>query len=136
MPAFNLCADFTLYPDNTPFPPIFTLAAFDFEQLGGGPQWFVNVTGAERGLQFPPQGMEITPPVPVGAVRFRIGTFNGPVDIAALDSAGTTVKTKTIPALNTYVNAGIKAPEIASVVLTKGGNEGILVRVCVTISTP
>ena len=135
MAAFNLCANFTLFPDDTPLPPNFTLAAFDFDQLGG-PQWFVNITGAERGLQFPPQGMEITIPVPVRTVRFRIGTFAGPVDIAALDTLGTTVKTKTIPALNSYVNTGIRAPEISSVILTNGGNEGILVRICVAISTP
>jgi hypothetical protein len=135
MPAFNLCANFSLFADDTPFPPNFTLAAFDFDQLGG-PQWFVNITGAERGLQFPPQGMEITIPVPVRTVRFRIGTFNGPVDIAALDSAGTTVKTKTIPALNSYVTTSIHAPEISSVVLTNGGSEGILVRICEAITTP
>jgi hypothetical protein len=140
MPAFQLCADFTLFPDNTELgppgvPTTFTLAAFDFEQLGGTPPLFVNVTGAERGLQFPSQGVEITLPVPVRTVRLRIGTFNGPVDIAALDSSGATVRTKTIPGLNTYVNTSLRAREISSVVLTNGGNEGILVRICVAIST-
>jgi hypothetical protein len=136
MPAFQLCADFTLFPDDTPLPPHFTQSGFDFDQLGGS-QWFVNLTSGELGLQFPQQGMEITLPVPLRTVRLRIGTFKGPVDIAALDSSGTTVKTKTIPHLNSYVNTSLHAPaEISSVVLTKGLDEGILVRICVAISTP
>jgi hypothetical protein len=137
MPAFQLCANFGLFPDNhefAPAPSFFTLAAFDFEQLGGTSPLFVNVTGAEQGLQFPPQGVEIILPTLVRSVRLRIGTFNGPVDIAALDSSGTTVRTKTIPGLNAYVNTRLRAPEISSVVLTNGGNEGILVRICVAIS--
>jgi hypothetical protein len=55
MPAFQLCADFGLFPDNHQpggpgVPTFFTLAAFDFEQLGGPSPLFVNVTGAEQGL--------------------------------------------------------------------------------------
>ena len=138
MPAFNLCADFTLYSANTPFPVHFMIAAFDFGQLGGPhfPQLLVNTTASERGLRFPQQGMNIILPVPEQTVRLRIGTFNGPVDIEAVDSLGTTVKTKSIPSLNTYVNTSIRAPEISAVNLTGGGNEAILVRICVTISTP
>jgi hypothetical protein len=56
MPAFQLCADVwpPIFQDNDQLPPNFSLAAFDFLQLGGSP-WFVNATGAEQGLQFPPQ---------------------------------------------------------------------------------
>ena len=138
MPAFQLCADFGLFPDNHQLgppgvPTTFTLAAFDFEQLGGPSQLFVNITGAEQGMQFPPQGVEITLPTLVRTARLRIGTFAGPVDIAALDSSGTTVRTKTIPGLNTYVTTSVRAPEISSVVLTNGGHEAILVRICVAI---
>jgi hypothetical protein len=95
---------------------------------------FVNVTGSEKGLQFPEQGIEITLPVPVTRVTLRVGAFNGPVDINALDSMGTVVGTKTITIFNVYVNVGMGAPEIATITLSNGGNEGILVRICETIT--
>jgi hypothetical protein len=139
MPSFLLCADFGLpiFQDNQQLPPSFTLAAFDFLQLGGS-QWFVNATAGEQGLQFPPPGAEITLPDPVRRVRLRIGTFNGPVDIEARDASGNTVSQQTVPGLNQYVNRTLSGPDkvIESVVLTQGGNEGILVRICVVISTP
>ena len=134
MPPFILCADFTLFPDDTVLGPNFSFAGFDFDQLGGSPPLFVNITGAERGLQFPPQGVEIALPIPRSLARLRIGTFNGPVDIAALDSSRTTINTKTIPDLNSYVDTSIRAAsDISSVVLRNGGHDGILVRICVAI---
>jgi hypothetical protein len=136
MSAFQLCADFTLFLDNTVLGPSFTLAAFEFDQLGGNPdQLFVNVTGNERGLQFPSQGVEITLPVPLRTVNLRLGTFNGPVDMTALDAAGNTVRQRTVPDLNRYVDRKLSAPEIASVVLSGGGEEGILPRICVAITS-
>ena len=136
MPSFLLCADFRppIFQDNDQLPPSFTLAAFDFLQLGGS-QWFVNATAGEQGLQFPQQGAEITLPCPVRRVRLRIGAFNGPVDIEARDASGNTVSQKTVPDLdpNQYVNITLSVPDkvIESVVLTKGGNEGTLARICV-----
>jgi hypothetical protein len=124
------------FQDNQQLPPSFTLAAFDFLQLGGS-QWFVNATAGEQELQFPPQGAEITLPCPVRRVRLRIGAFNGPVDIEARDASGNTVSQKTVPGLNQYVNRTLSGPNkvIESVVLTQGGDEGILVRICVISST-
>jgi hypothetical protein len=137
MASFLLCADFgpPIFQDDQQLPPSFTLAAFDFLQVGGG-QWFVNATAGEKGLQFPPQGAEITLPCPVRRVRLRIGTFNGPVDIEARDASGSTVSQLTVPGLNQYVNRNLSGPDkvIESVVLTQGGNEGILVRICVISS--
>jgi hypothetical protein len=137
MASFLLCADFgpPIFEDDKQLPPSFTLAAFDFLRLGGS-QWFVNATAAEQGLQFPPQGAEITLPCPVRRVRLRIGTFNGPVDIEARDASGSTVSQLTVPGLNQYVNRNLSGPDkvIESVVLTQGGNEGILVRICVISS--
>ena len=94
--------------------------------------------GSEQGLKFPPQGMEITLPELERRVRLRIGAFNGPVDIEARDASGNTVSQKTVPDLdpNQYVNITLSVPDkvIESVVLTKGGNEGTLVRICVISS--
>jgi hypothetical protein len=138
MPSFLLCADFgpPIFQDDQQLPPSFTLAAFDFLQLGGS-QWFVNAgPGGEQGLQFPPQGAEITLPCPVRRVKLRIGAFNGPVDIEAHDASGNTVSQKTVPDLdpNQFVNSTLSGPDIESVVLTQGGNEGVLVRICVISS--
>ncbi|OGO40610.1 MAG: hypothetical protein A2W36_07045 [Chloroflexi bacterium RBG_16_58_14] len=131
--AFKLCADFNLFPDNTQLGPNFSLAGFDFAQPPANMLMFVNETAGEKGLQFPKEGMEITLPIPVAAVRLRLGTFAGPVEIAALDSSGAVVRQRIVPGLNAYVNLRMFAPEIATLLLTQGGNEGILVRICVAI---
>ena len=134
MPAFQLCADFSLFPDDTVLGPSFTLAGFDFNQLGGNPdQLFVNVTADERGLQFPREGLEITLPIPVTTVDLRLGTFAGPVEITALDSTGRRVRRQTIQGLNRYRNIKLSAREVASVIFREGGNEGILPRICVIV---
>jgi hypothetical protein len=137
MPAFLLCADFgpPLFQDDQQLPPAFTFAAFDFLHLNNQP-WIVNATGSEQGAQFSPQGVEIALPIPVRRVRLRIGTFAAAVDIEARDGAGNTVTTTTVPHLNQYVNRTLRGPDIESVVLTRGGNEGILVRICVVVQTP
>jgi hypothetical protein len=148
MPAFTLCADFTLFPVTAPpttLPPLFTMAGFTFQQLGGpSAPWPVNSLNGCQGLQVAaagptPREMQITLPVPVSTVSLRIGNVGQPVDIAALDSSGNTVKTMTIPNLtnlNRCVNTSIQAPEISSVVLTSQDFESILERICEAICCP
>jgi hypothetical protein len=131
--ALTLCANFRVFPDNTQLGPDFSLSGFDFAQPPGSNNMFVNVTGGEKGLQFPPEGVEITLPWPVSEARLRVGTFSGPVEVTALDSTGSVVRSRTVPGTNSYVNLRIFAPEIASLILSEGGGEGILVRICVTI---
>jgi hypothetical protein len=81
--------------------------------------------------------MEITLPELERRVRLRIGAFNGPVQIEARDASGTTVSQKTVPDLdpNQYVNTTLSgaAQVIETVVLTQGGNEGSLARICVHV---
>jgi hypothetical protein len=143
MPPFLLCADFgpPIFQDDQPLPSSFTFpqpTGFEFLQLGGS-QWIVNATAGEQGLRFPEQGAEITLPDPVRRVRLRIGAFNGQVDIEARDASGSTVSQDTVPDLdpNQYVNRilSVSGPDkvIESVVLTKGGNEGTLARICVNV---
>jgi hypothetical protein len=129
----RLCVDFHLFPDNTQLGPAFSLAGFDFLQPANALIMFVNQTGGEKGLQFPDEGMEVTLPLLVTSVRLRLGTFAGPVDIAALDSAGTVVSQKTVPGLNAYTNVRMFGPEIATLRFKGGGNEGILVRLCIMV---
>jgi hypothetical protein len=93
--------------------------------------------GGQQGLQFPPQGMEITLPELERRVRMRIAAANGPVQIEARDASGNTVSQKTVPDLdpNQYVNRTLSGPDkvIESVVLTTGDTEGTLARICVHV---
>lgn len=130
----KLCADFAPFPDNTVLGPSFSLAGYKFTQPAGStPLMFVNITGSERGLQFPHQGVRIKLPAPVKKVSLRLGAFASPVDIIARSKTGAVVYTSTLNTLNTYVNINISAPNIATLVLRKGNNEGILVKICVTL---
>ena len=133
MLALHLCADFVLFPDNHQFFAPFMMSGYDFSQPAGGMIMFVNQTGAEKGLQFPEAGIEIVLPVAVPRVTLRLGAFSGPIEINALDGAGAIVATRTIITLNVFLNVVMRAPEIATITLSKGGNEGILVSICETI---
>jgi hypothetical protein len=131
--ALQLCADFVLFPDDHHLGSNFSLAGFDFSEVSGAGFIFVNETANEKGLQFDPQGVEITLPIPVKTVDMRVGAFAGPVDIVAFDSAGNQVRQRTLSILNRYVNIRLSASEIASIILSNGNNEGILVRICIAI---
>lgn len=138
MATFTLCADFMIFPDNFAFPPApsnFTLAAYGFRQLGGANPMFVNQTLAERGLQFPHQGMRVTLPVPVTRATLRLGTFAGAVDIKGYDSAGNLVLSRTAAYTNSYKNFKlISRRRMAYLEFTGGQNEGILVNICVKLT--
>ena len=134
MPAFQLCATFDLFPDNTQLLTSFSLAGFDFTTFGSNPKIFTYTKGSESGLRFQSNGIEIVLPVPLPTVNLRLGTFGGPVDISATDSSGSIVRNRTISEFNRYVNVRLSAPEIAALVLTGGGNEAMLVHICVTVS--
>lgn len=134
MPAFQLCATFDLFPDNTQLLSSFSLAGFDFTALGSNPKIFTNTRSGECGLMFPSNGIEIVLPVPLATANLRLGTFGGPVDISAADSSGSIVRKRTISVLDRYVNVRLSAPEIASLVITGGGNEAMLAHICVSVS--
>ena len=134
MPAFQLCATFDFFEGSSPFLSNFSLAGFNFSILGSNPKVSINVNGNERGLKFPNNGIEIVLPVPITTVNLRVGVFGGPVDISAADSSGIIVRKKTIPEQKNCINIRLSAPEIASLVLTGGRNEAVLVNVCVSVS--
>ena len=72
-----------------------------FVQPQGSNTIFSNLTCGDKGLRdLPPEGVEITLPVPVSEVRMRVGTFAGPVEIDALDSAGSVLRQRTVPGTN------------------------------------
>ena len=134
MPAFQLCATFDLFTENTQLLTSFSLAGFDFTTLGSNPKIFINTKGNEHGLKFPNNGIEIILPVPLPTVNLRLGTFGGSVDISAADSSGNIIRKRNIPEVSRYVNVRMSAPEIASLVLIGGGNEAMLSQICIAVS--
>ena len=131
---FLLCADFSLFPDNTPLGPGFTFAAMDFMDVpGGAAVSFVNATAGERGLQFPHSGLEVDLPVPVAWARLRVGQFAGPYSIEGLNSAGAVVSVFQMNFPNSYRNLRLRGPDLLLIRFTGGDNEGSVVSLCVPI---
>src|SRR4051794_39378331 len=91
--SFTLCAEFSIFPDNSPLGPSFTFAAMDFQDVVGGATSFVNETSGERGLQFPDAGLEVDLPLEARWVRMRVGQFNTPYTIEGIDANGGVVRT-------------------------------------------
>jgi hypothetical protein len=132
--AFILCADFSIFPDNTVLGPSFTFAAMDFQDIpGGAAVSFVNETAGERGLQFPHAGLEIDLPVPVLWARLRIGQFAGPYTIEGLDVTGAIVSNFQMNFPNSYRNIRLRGPDLFTIRFTGGDNEGSVVSLCVPI---
>lgn len=130
----DLCADFTLFPDNAQLPAHFVLAGFTFDQAGVGTSWFVNDSGTERGLQFQPAGGQIVlPGSGHSTVDFRVGAFAGDFLIEGLDSAGTSVARLAISGNNTWTDQRLAGAGIAAILFTGGGGEGAIQKICVKI---
>jgi len=132
--AALICVDFSLFPDDTPLPGNFSLGGFVFQDKASPSGLFVNETNGRKGLQFSPQGVEVTLPSPVATVDLEVGAF-GRIEVAAVDSSGATVRKQTVPGSDAFVKLKLSAPDIASLVVTGGNNEGMLAEVCVTLST-
>jgi hypothetical protein len=131
---FLLCADFSLFPDNTRLGPGFTFAAMDFQDApGGATPSFVNSTAGERGLQFSHTGLEVDLPVPVPWARLRVGRFAGPYSIEGLDSTNTVVSTFQMTFPNSYLNLRLRGPDLFAVRFTGGDDEGSVVSICVPV---
>lgn len=130
---FDLCADFSLFPDDTPMPASFDLAGFRFEEAGAAAGWVINVSGRERGLQFRPTGGRVRLPTLVSEVDLRLGAFAGDIELEAEDAAGNVVGTSSVAGTNTWSDTRLQAPEIAAVLFRKGGGEGALRRVCISV---
>ena len=132
--ATTICLDFLMFPDNTPMPTPFTLASFNFSKVGAGMDCFVNVSGGDKGLQFPDQGIKIKLPAPSTKISLKIGQFSQPIKISLVSAAGVLVGSAVINAPNKYTTKNfLLRGKADSVVLTGGNNEGILAKICATI---
>lgn len=130
---FDLCADFSTYPDNTPFPDGFDLAGFRFEKVPSANGWFVNESPGGRGLQFGPRGGRILLPVAVGRMNLRVGAFARDFDLVARDRNGTDVVTMTIPATNSWTDRRLDGEGMRSLVFHGGEGEGAIEKICIRI---
>ena len=96
MPAFQLCADFRLFRNDHPL-GLHKLAhnlhtgGFRLPAVGRHPAAVRERHRRQMGIAVPAPKVEITLPTLAESIRARIATFNAPVDIAALDSSGTSV---------------------------------------------
>jgi hypothetical protein len=132
---FLLCADFSIFPDNTQLGPLFTVSAMDFADTpgGGGPASFVNETKGQLGLQFPDSGLEVALPTPVSRVRLHLGQFASPFDVEGVDGSGVVVSKFNMNYPNTYVGASLHGRDLTTVRFLGGRNEGILVSLCIVV---
>jgi hypothetical protein len=126
-------------PPNHTFPPTFQLGVFRFHQLGANPL-VTNKTAGKVGIRFEPAGVEVTFLIPKALATLDVGAFNGSaagiVKIQAFGTTGTLLKNvlvnPTTP--NTFQTVTLKTRAvIRRVVLTDGGNEGVLSKICITI---
>jgi hypothetical protein len=131
--SFILCAEFSsLFPDDHQLGPVFTLSGMDFQDIQPSTAVsFVNLTDGVLGLQFPDSGLEVTFPVAVASARLRIGQFNAPFTVEGLDSHGAVVSSHTTTVPNRYYGISMSGPDLARLVFRGGGNEGVLVSVCI-----
>ena len=130
-----LCADFSTYPDNTQLGPAFTLSSMNFQDVPGSITSFVNVTNGQLGLQFPESGLDITLPTLVAWAGFKIGHFSGDFSVEALDFGGQVINSYKMNLPNTYLQHQFTQanPDIAALRLQGGGNEGVLVSLCILV---
>ncbi len=128
--GFELCVDFSLFPDNTTLPQTFTLGGLTFSSPGN---LFVNETGGDRGLQFDNVGLTVEFPVPVSSVRFILGTFNTDVKVEAFDPSNNLVASDVVAASNSYNPVQMTGADIIRLVFTGGGSEGILKEICIDV---
>ena len=133
MPQTDLCADFSIFPDNLRLPDLVKIAGYAFQNLDPNTRLMINESGGERGMQFGRDGVEITPIVDVTEVRMRIGVFAAPVEVVARAANGAVVQSQLVTGPG-WVDVVASGGTIATITLSRGGNEGILERICICVS--
>lgn len=122
--------DFRSYPDDHRMPQQFAIAGYGFESLAGG-RLMVNDTASDRGLQFDATGLRIALRRPVDSLVITAGGFAGAVTVKALDPFGSLIQQRQVLPPDRLVRFVLNAPNVSSLELTGGGNEGLLVELIV-----
>jgi hypothetical protein len=130
---FVLCSDFTIFPDNLQLGPVFTLSGMDFQDNTGWPISIVNENNGLNGLQFPDTGLSVDFPIAVPWARLHVDQFASPFTIDGIDSNGNVTNSYSFNNPNSYWFTSFHKGDIATIRLTGGGNEGVLVSLCILI---
>ncbi|RWO75686.1 MAG: hypothetical protein EOS18_28955 [Mesorhizobium sp.] len=131
-PKIDLCADFTIFPDNAPFSSEFVLSSFKFKSKTSNLPWFANLSGGSVGLQFNDDGFLVTLPTLTSEVRMRVGTYNRPINVEAVDSAGKSLNSTKIEKQGLF-DLNLAGEGIAAISVVGGGHEGIISTLCMWV---
>jgi hypothetical protein len=122
--------DFGAIPDGTQMGAGFVVDGYMFISLGA-PDPTVGSIGVEHGLRFGNSGIRVYLPAPATAINLDIGSWTGTqLDITFLDGNGGTVGMDTVPGDSSLHSLAFSGTGIMAIVITGGGNEGILVKIC------
>ena len=92
----------------------------------------MNVSGGVIGLQFTNAGLEIDLPGPTSAVTLDAASFSTTLTLNAFDSSGVGIANASVPNDHAAHNVTLSGNNIVKVIITGGGSEGILARICST----
>ncbi len=127
----NLCADFSLFADATPFPMDFTLAAFKFHDASGAPTLTAATGGNEVALGFGADGIGITLPFAVEAATLRVGAFAGPVSVIGYDENFAVQFQTTVAENDAFNDVALNGQGILYVSVGGDGSAGLLSNICI-----
>ena len=126
----RVCAQFGLYPDNHKMPKSFDSGGMTFRSVNATFSSFINVSGANQGLQFHDDGLTILFSSPPVRIALAIGAYATDVQLTAENMSGTLVSSQSIAGNNTVHSLSLVDASVAKLSLTGGGNEGLLVEIC------
>ncbi len=129
-----LCAEFGLFPVDTPLGPSFQLPGFTFQNHSHSPSVVKEELG-EKYLRFDNAGISISLARPSNDVNMRIAVFGSPIGVQTKNNAGTVLSYQTVSA-HGYSNIQVSEKGIAEIELRGGNNEGGLQNICFAIPTP
>jgi len=91
----------------------------------------VNVSGNVQGLQFHNNGVQVDLPAKVSQAEMKVASFtSASLDIVALDNSGNMVGNAQAPGDNAVHLLHLAGQDITKLVITGGGNEGVIVEIC------
>ena len=116
---------FSVFPDNMRLPQVLQIAGMTL--ISHAPDPIINRGDSALGYQFPDNGATIILPVEVKELRIRVCSFAGDATVEALGAAGSISKHQ-VPH-NQCEDIFLKGDRISAVLLTGGGNEGLIERI-------
>jgi hypothetical protein len=135
------CTDFAGFADNVSLGASVTLDSITFTKLGIADLYVNEVAPGVRGLAFDNDGLEISLGTAVAEVFVAEMTltagayFPEPVVITAYDASNTPIDVSSVPYENLPRSLVLWGGGITRVTMIGGGNEGVLVSICVPLGS-